>query len=866
MNREAPDLPTEAWTRLEQVLERFEDAWKRGERPALDEYLCGATPAERRALLIELAQEELEFRLKAGEAARVEEYLRRYPELTGDRRVVLDLIAAEHAQRRRREPRLTTDDYLRRFPSCQEELRTLLKASPEGVAGSASVATLVQALRDGGLLQPVQLQKVVRDLQARSADPHDLARLLVRWGWLTGYQAERLLQGRGRELVLGPYVLLELLGQGGMGQVFKARHRLMKRVVALKVIRKELVGDADAVARFHREVEAVAQLSHPNVVTAYDAGQAGDVHFFAMEYVEGTDLARLVADRGPLPVAVACDYVRQAALGLQHAFERGLVHRDVKPQNLLLAAAGSAVKVLDLGLARLQYDLADDKGRARTQLGWVMGTPDYMSPEQTIDSHRVDIRGDLYSLGCTLYFLLTGRAPFTEGSLADKMQLHRSAEPPAVEGLRPEVPLALAAVVRRLMAKRPAERFQRPAEVAAALEPFVAAVPVAVPLPPQHPDTVGMALLQSTVASPAAAGNFPEAVPVVAAPPAAPLPVATPVSPPSARARRRWRTWAVAVTLLFAGLLGLVFWFGLRAPREEITNSIGMRLVRIPPGKFTMGSSSEEIKRCIQLKLPWPPPEWFTAEGPDHEVEITRPFYMGKYEVTVGQFRQFVEATRYPTEAETKGGAPRPGPKGWVTDAAAYWEHPGFDQTDDHPVVCVSWIDASKFCEWLSKKEGPTYRLPSEAEWEYCCRAGTTTRFSCGDDDSCLQGFANLADKSLDKKWPGFGGPRGGKVAWDDGYAGTAPVGRFKPNAWGLHDMHGNALEWCQDVYDANSYKTSPRKDPRGADAGDVRVARGGCWNSEPAQSRSAFRYYYNAHERWAVHGFRVLLEVPGPR
>ena len=202
-----------------------------------------------------------------------------------------------------------------------------------------------------------------------------------------------------------------------MGEVFKARHPKLGRVVALKLIRKERLDNPAAVRRFHREVQAAAQLEHPHIVRAYDADEAGDLHYFVMEYVEGTDLARLVKRDGPLTVDRACDYVRQAALGLQHAYERGMVHRDIKPANLLLTAKGDVVKVLDMGLARLDRPEKDAGASSTlTQEGAVMGTPDYIAPEQARDSHTVDIRADLYSLGCTLYFLLAGRVPFPGGT------------------------------------------------------------------------------------------------------------------------------------------------------------------------------------------------------------------------------------------------------------------------------------------------------------------------------------------------------------------------------------------------------------------------------------------------------------------
>ena len=246
----------------------------------------------------------------------------------------------------------------------------------------------------------------------------------------------------------------------------------MKRVVALKFIHKHLLTNPLAVQRFYREIEAVARLSHPNIVMAFDADEIDGTHFFVTEYVDGVDLRTLLERDGPLPVAQACEAARQAALGLQHAHLRGLVHRDIKPANLLLSREG-VVKIVDLGLARLALPDPDDPGAVKlTRTGELMGTPDYLAPEQIHDFHRADIRADIYSLGCTLYQLLTGEPPFAGRSLAEKLLVQRRGDPPDVTTRRSDLPPGLAAVVHTMMASRPEHRFQTPAEVAAALEPF----------------------------------------------------------------------------------------------------------------------------------------------------------------------------------------------------------------------------------------------------------------------------------------------------------------------------------------------------------------------------------------------------------
>lgn len=355
---------------------------------------------------------------------------------------------------------------------------------------SSPVASLVNILRQGRLLSPPQLEELTRDIAGQFPQPRPLAQELLKRGWLTPYQLNQIFTGRARDLLIGPYIILERLGEGAVGNVFKARHQHMQRVVALKVIRKELLTDQEVVGRFYREIHAVSQLLHPNIITAYDAGPAGQTHFFAMEFVEGIDLVRLTKD-GPLPVDQACDYIRQAASGLQHIHERGLVHRDIKPSNLLVsqppskdstvtqlmpppgATAGTSrwglVKILDLGLARLTEPSGPGQSPLTVAGGGLRGTADYLAPEQAIDFHRVDIRSDIYSLGCSFYFLLTGRPPFDGGTLAQKLMKHQREMPPSVEKLTRNLPRRLPQILLRMMAKDPAARYQTPAEAAEAI-------------------------------------------------------------------------------------------------------------------------------------------------------------------------------------------------------------------------------------------------------------------------------------------------------------------------------------------------------------------------------------------------------------
>jgi serine/threonine protein kinase len=348
-------------------------------------------------------------------------------------------------------------------------------------------ATFLANLRQSRLLSDEQWDKVLAKLPD-SRRGRVLARSLVERGVLTRFQAERLLIGRTSGFFLGQYRILEEIGRGGMGRVYKAEHRTMGRVVALKVLAPNLLNNPRAVELFQHEVRAAAQLVHPNIVTAYDANRSGGRYYLVLEYVDGPNLGQLVRKRGPLSIGLACDYVRQAALGLQYAHNLGMLHRDIKPANLLVQRRGQepgspgVLKVSDFGLARLT-EPADKESRSRrpntlfTHQNTVMGTPDFLSPEQARSLHKTDGRSDLYSLGCTFYSLLTGEVPFPGGSVLDKLLRHGTEPAPPVTELRPEAPAPVAAIIARLLEKNPDDRFRTPAELAQALQPFAVSGP-----------------------------------------------------------------------------------------------------------------------------------------------------------------------------------------------------------------------------------------------------------------------------------------------------------------------------------------------------------------------------------------------------
>jgi serine/threonine protein kinase len=355
-----------------------------------------------------------------------------------------------------------------------------------------SSGALFDVLRQHNLLSSQQLHEALGLAQGRCADVRVLAKTLIQRGWFTVFQVNQLLAGHGKDLVLGPYQILDRLGKGGQSEVYKARHPEYGWTVALKVIRSQRLTNPQAAEQFLLEMEAMAELEHPNIVQFWDADKAGDAYYCAMEFVDGTDLGKVVRLQGWLTPAQAAEYGRQTALGLQHAHEHNRVHRDIKPVNLFLTSLpvevaaepvyGSPapfqegpplIKILDWGLASVtrsadEVQVADENGQAYS----VVGTADYLSPEQAANPHGVDIRGDIYSLGCTLYFLLTGQTPFDGTTVMQKIMQHQSVEPVPVEKLNPEVPPALAAIIRRMMAKKPEARFQTPAAVAIALKPL----------------------------------------------------------------------------------------------------------------------------------------------------------------------------------------------------------------------------------------------------------------------------------------------------------------------------------------------------------------------------------------------------------
>jgi serine/threonine-protein kinase len=358
-----------------------------------------------------------------------------------------------------------------------------------------TVPDLLDRVRRSGIIPGDRLEGFLVGLQASGrapATPADVLDRLVDAGMITRFHADRLAAGKYKGFQLGSYLILDQLGVGGMGQVYLAEHVNMRRLAALKVLPPLSFDDPVARERFFREARAAGTLDHPNIVRVFDLCQEGKILYLVMEYVEGVSLQEVVGRHGPLDVGAACHYARQVAFGLQHAHELGFVHRDVKPANLLVDRVG-VVKILDFGLVRSETESGAGLTR-RLDNKLVLGTADYVAPEQAMDSSSVDIRADVYSLGATLYFALTGRPLFPGGRVAQKLVWQQVKDPVPVDGLRPEVPAELAAVVHRMLAKKPADRFQSPAEVFDALAPFI---PDEVPVPepawlPEPPGRVAL--------------------------------------------------------------------------------------------------------------------------------------------------------------------------------------------------------------------------------------------------------------------------------------------------------------------------------------------------------------------------------------
>jgi serine/threonine-protein kinase len=348
-----------------------------------------------------------------------------------------------------------------------------------------TVDEFLRVVRASGLVEPDQLDEAVAPWKSVAGPvPEDCIQALIDRGLLTSWQMEQLRKGRHKGFVLGKYKLLRLLGAGGMSSVYLAEHMTLHNKVAIKVLPVKRVEQSSYLARFEREAQASARLNHPHIARAFDLDTSGAIHFIVMEYIDGTDLHARVKEIGPLPVRDAAEFIRQAALGLHYAHEEGLVHRDIKPANLMVDKRGH-VKILDLGLALANDD--EDASLTKEHDEKVLGTADYLAPEQARDSHKADGRSDIYSLGCTLYYLLVGKAPFAKGSLAERIRAHMNEPAPNLLDARPDVPAAIVELYFRMMEKHPDARYQSAQDVADALGAWLATTATATARPRLDP-------------------------------------------------------------------------------------------------------------------------------------------------------------------------------------------------------------------------------------------------------------------------------------------------------------------------------------------------------------------------------------------
>ncbi|MBC7817810.1 MAG: SUMF1/EgtB/PvdO family nonheme iron enzyme, partial [Planctomycetaceae bacterium] len=535
---------------------------------------------------------------------------------------------------------------------------------------------------------------------------------------------------------------------------------------ALKVLHADLAESPDSLQRFQREMRAGGKLNHPHIVPTLDADQVGDTMFLVMEYVPGTNLALLVWQNGPLPIEQALRYVAHAAEGLAHAHDQGVIHRDIKPSNLLCDERGN-VRVLDLGLARF----AADGLAQQTQLtgtGELLGTVDYMAPEQAQSTRKADARSDIYSLGCTLAYLLTGQPPFSGESVLKRLMAHRDTPIPSLCDMRHDVPDVVNRIFQKMVAKQPADRYQSMRELLADLAPLVGS---------HRPRSrwVKRGVLAVVAASVLIAGvMFARQRGVEESKKSdEPNKIVQPVAPPSVAIAPFDGSQAVTHQEAWAKYLN---------QPVETTNGIGMKLRLIPPGEFQQGANEQEVEVFSNLEG-----RSLATDGPRHRVRLTQPFYIGVSEVTQAEY-QTVIGSNPSMFSPTGEFAAR------VADS----------ETTQHPVENVTWFDAIEFCNALSLREkltpcyerlndevtivtGTGYRLPTEAEWEFGCRAGTESPWSFGEQDAAFEQFAWVAM---------------------NGEFRSHPVGQLLPNAFKLHDLHGNLWEWCQDVFDPSYYES----------------------------------------------------------
>ena len=583
------------------------------------------------------------------------------------------------------------------------------------------------------------------------------------------------------------YEIEQRVGRGGMGEVFLARQLSLGRQVAVKVLAVAMGTAGEAGARFRREAELMARVHHPNIIAVHEYGTVGGRPFLVMEFIEGGDLRQRMVPGKPWPATRVLGLIGPVAQALEYLHAHGILHRDLKPENILMEH-GVTPKLSDFGLAVPNTDVG-----MLTLSNHGMGTLGYIAPEQQFGL-KVGEQADQFSMAALTYELLTGQRPL--GIIKRPSSLN--------PGLSP----AVDATLLRGLADEPDDRYPTIGAFAGALERALSGMPV------QGRRRVAAVLAMAALGA-LVAGTAGYVALVGRWVPGRHAVVSTPVKVASPAATRPPAPPALAHSL------------------PTRVNRLGMTFVRVPAGQFLMGAPDEDTSARAD-------------ERPRHLVRITKAFELGTTEVTVGQFRAFVTATGYETDAEAGRIEAVFGDANQRKQRAMRysWRDPGLGrrQGDDEPVVQVTWNDAAEFCRWLSTQDGRTCRLPTEAEWEYACRAGCSALWFCGDDVEVVQRYAWLQDD--------VGGT-------------THPVGTKLPNAFGLFDMHGNVWEWCLDHY--GPYPSKPRDDPNGPDRGKKRILRGGaCTRKGTGRTTASTRLARPPAYIYYRYGFRVCSPVTG--
>ncbi len=628
----------------------------------------------------------------------------------------------------------------------------------------------------------------------------------------------------------GRYHLLACLGVGGMGAVYLAHDKQLDRQVALKVPQFSADDDPVILQRFLREAHLAARINHPNLCPVYDVGAFAGFHYFTMPYLEGTLLSSLLGPSRTWQPQEAVRLMRKVTLAVKALHEQGIIHRDLKPANIMIRPGGEPI-LMDFGLA-----LSITHPRL-TGVGEPIGTPAYMAPEQVRgEGNNLGPAADVYSLGIILYEMVTGQPPFI-GTVLSVFGQTLYAAPPAPSSLRSGLDIDFDYLCVQALAKRPERRFGSAATLVSALnrflgEPESESNATAV----QHPGTALGPNPPRTEVRGGTGSLSPEMARVRCLRCGQLLLVVSDLiggdvpcprcrdhqqtlSPSGSPRRRRVSRRLLPITLLgLVAVLGIAGYILIPAkespsvdpPSRSYTNSLKMRMVFIEHGRFQRGSPLTEKGRSKD------------DDETLHWVELTRDFWMSAHEVTVAQFREFIQDSQYETDAERE-------------KLMSTWRNNDYGTEDEKPVVEVSWNDAGAFCDWLSKKTGRLHELPTEAEWEYACRAGTTTAFSFGDEPLKMHEYGWT---SINAKLP-------------------HAVGTARPNAWGLYDMHGNVWEWCRDRYGA--YPQEAIVDPLANTPENRYVMRGGSYLRPSKDCRCANRKFESPDAHCGEVGFRVV-------